>query len=187
AEMVSRILFVGILILFLYGGLAYTVSKRTFDREMGDRLLAIAKISVGQTESSLLPFLTEKGDLYEKFRAFLRQKKEESQAKNIFILDTDGRVLADANGQYEFKENNWLKDLDPEPFLSAKKGIPAVSILFPETGGGIYKIAYAPIRNGQTVAGILGVEASAKFMEGLNQFAKFLFTLGLGCLVLMAG
>src|SRR5690242_4486737 len=116
AELVSRTLFVGIVILFVYGGFAYYVSKRTFDAELGDRLLAIARLSAGETRSEWLPFLNGKGELYEKFRELLAEKKGESQARNLFILDGDGRVLVDANGQYEFRENNWLRDLDPEPF-----------------------------------------------------------------------
>ncbi len=56
AELVSRTLFVGIVILFVYGGFAYYVSKRTFDVEMGDRLLAIARLSSGQTRAEWLPF-----------------------------------------------------------------------------------------------------------------------------------
>lgn len=187
AELVSRTLFVGIVILFVYGGFAYYVSKRTFDAELGDRLLAIARLSAGQTRSEWLPFLTGKGELYEKFREFLEEKKGESQARNLFILDPNGRVLVDANGQYEFRENNWLRDLDSEPFLKAKQGIPAASILFPESDGGIYKIGYAPIYKNNKVTAILAVEASAKFIDGLNQFAKVLFSFGLVCLLLMGG
>src|SRR5580692_5722526 len=100
AELVSRTIFVGIVILFVYGGFAYYVSKKTFDHEMGDRLMAIARLSAGQTKAEWLPFLAGKGDLYAKFNDFLITKKKESLAKNIFILDPDGRVLVDANGQY---------------------------------------------------------------------------------------
>ncbi len=187
AELVSRSLFVGIVILFLYGGFTYYVSKKTFDAEMGDRLLAIARLSAGEIKSEFLPFLNGKNDLYENFKASLLQKKKDSQAKNIFILDPDGRVLVDANGQYDFKENNWLRDLDSQPFTRAKEGIPSVSILFPESDGGIYKIGYSPIYRNKKIIAILGVEASAKFIDGLNQFARVLFSSGLFCLLLMGG
>ena len=187
--MVSRTLFVGIVILFVYGGFAYYVSKKTFDDEMGNRLLVIARLTAGQTQADWLPYLAGKEDtLYRKLQAFLDQKKHESQARNIFILDESGRVLVDANGQYEFKETNWLKDLDPEPFKQAVQGNPSVSILFSERDGGIYKIGYSPLylKNGR-VGAILGVEASANFMDGLTQFAKILFVIGLVCLFLMGG
>ncbi len=187
AELVSRTLFVGIIILFVYGGFAYYVSKKTFDGEMGDRLLAIARLSSGQTRAEWLPFLDGKGELYEKFRNFLAEKKIESQAKNIFILDLSGQVLVDANEQYDFHENNWLRDLDPEPFSQAKNGVPSASILFPESDGGIYKIGYAPVYKNKKIIAVLGVEASAKFIDGLDQFAKVLFTFGLVCLMLMGG
>jgi PAS domain S-box-containing protein len=187
AELVSRTLFVGIIILFVYGGFAYYVSKRTFDHEMGDRLVAIARLSADQTKAEWLPFLSGKGDLYAKFNDFLITKKKESQAKNIFIMDLDGRVLVDANGQYDFKENDWLRDLDPEPFDLAKKGTPAVSILFPESDGDIYKVGYAPIYKNQKVVAVIGVEASAGFLHDLDHFAKVLFSFGLTCLVLMGG
>jgi len=187
AEWVSRTLFVGIVILFVYGGFAYYVSKRTFDLEMGDRLLAIARITSGLTKAEWLPFLTGKGDLYEKFRSFLQEKKEESQAKNIFIMDLEGRVLVDAEGRYDFRETNWLRDLDPHPFQRAREGHPSVSILFQENDGGIYKIGYAPILHQGKVTGILAVEASAKFVDGLKEFARVLFSFGLACLLLMGG
>jgi len=187
AELVSRTLFVGIVILFFYGVFTYYLSKKTFDAEMGDRLLAIARLSAGEAKPEFLPFLNGKNQLYENFREFLQRKKAESQAKNIFILDPDGRVLVDANGQYDFKENNWLKDLDSEPFAQAMKGYPSVSILFPESDGGVYKIGYAPLYKNKKIIAVLGVEASAKFIGGLNQFARVLFTSGLVCLLLMGG
>ena len=96
-------------------------------------------------------------------------------------------MLVDANGQYDFKENNWLKDLDPEPFDRAMKGFPAVSILFPENDDGVYKIGYSPVYLNKKIIAVLGVEASAKFIGGLNQFARVLFTSGLVCLLLMGG
>lgn len=179
----------GVVILFVYGGFAYYVSKKTFDDEMGNRLLVIARLTAGQTPADWLPYLEGKEDtLYRKLQIFLDQKKHESQARNIFILDDSGRVLVDANGQYEFKETNWLKDLDPEPFKRAIQGVPAVSILFSEIDGGIYKIGYSPLvlKNGR-VGAVLGVEASANFMDGLTQFAKILFFFGLVCLFLMGG
>lgn len=187
AELVSRTLFVGVVILFVYGGFTYFISKRTFDNEMGERLLAIARLTAGQVRTDLLPFLTEKGQLYEKFRRFLSDKKSECQARNLFISDLSGRVLADANGQFDFQENNWLTDLDLEPFERAKSGIPSVSILFPENDGGIYKIGYSPVFRGGKVVGVIGVEANAHFMDGLNRFAKVLFSFGLLCLLLMGG
>jgi nitrogen fixation/metabolism regulation signal transduction histidine kinase len=80
-----------------------------------------------------------------------------------------------------------LKELDPEPFLSARRGIPAVSILFSETDGSIYKIAYAPVNSGGSVVGVMAVEASVNFTEGLNDFAKVLFSSGLVCILIMGG
>lgn len=189
AEWVSRTLFVGIVILFVYGGFSYYISKKTFDDEMGNRLLVIARLTAGQTQADWLPYLAGKEDaLYRKFQSFLEQKMHESQARNLFIMDESGRVLVDANGQYEFKETNWLKDLDPDPFKQAVLGNPSVSILFSERDGGIYKIGYCPLylKNGR-VGGVLGVEASANFMDGLTQFAKILFAIGLVCLFLMGG
>ncbi len=188
AELISRSLFVGVIILFVYGGFAYYVSKKTFDSAMGDRLLAIARLTAGQTQPDWLPYLEGKGELYEKYRSFLRQKKLESQAKNIFLMDFDGRVLVDANGLYNFKEINWLRDLDTVPFQAALKGVPGTSILFRETDGGIYKIGYAPIYDkNNKITALLGVEASANFIEGLNQFAEILFYFGMLCLLLMGG
>lgn len=188
AELISRSLFVGIIILFVYGGFAYYVSKKTFDAAMGDRLLAIARLTAGQTQPEWLPYLEGKGELYEKYRSFLLQKKSESQAKNIFLMDSAGRVLVDANGLYNFKETNWLRDLDSAPFQAALQGISGTSILFRESDGGIYKIGYAPIYDkNKKITALLGVEASATFIEGLNQFAEILFYFGLICLLLMGG
>jgi PAS domain S-box-containing protein len=188
AELVSRTMFVGIIILFVYGGFSYYVSKETFNGEMGERLISIARLSAGGMNAQWIPFLTPDGRLYQKFRQMLSQTQKESHAKNIFIMDLDGRVLVDAQGIYQFKENNWLKDLDPEPFLKAKAGQATASILFPESDGGIYKIGYSPIsgKNKEVIA-VLGVEASAEFMDGLNQFARILFVFGLVCLALMGG
>ena len=45
-----------------------------------------------------------------------------------------------------------------------KEGRPSVSILFPESDGGIYKIGYSPITK-QKVIAVFGVEASANFIK----------------------
>jgi nitrogen fixation/metabolism regulation signal transduction histidine kinase len=126
--------------------------------------------------------------LYRSFQQTLVEIQEQSQAKNIFILDNDGRVLIDAKNDYQFRETNWLKDLDPEPFQKAREGQSTASILFPEKDGSIYKIGYSPVRDGAgAVVAVVGVEAGAKFMDGLNEFARILFIFGLLCLALMGG
>ena len=188
AELVSRTLFVGIIILFVYGGFSYYISKETFDGEMGERLVAIARLSAGQLKGEWIPFLNPGVKLYKTFQQTLVEIQQQSQAKDIFVLDQDGRVLVDADNNYQFRETNWLKDLDPEPFLKAKQGQSTASILFPENDGSIYKIGYSPVRDGSgAVVAIVGVEASAKFMDGLNEFARILFIFGLVCLALMGG
>jgi PAS domain S-box-containing protein len=188
AELVSRTLFVGIIILFVYGGFSYYISKETFDGEMGERLVAIARLSAGQLKGEWIPFLNPGVKLYRTFQQTLIEIQKQSQAKDIFVLDGDGRVLVDAENSYQFRETNWLKDLDPEPFQKARQGYSTASILFPENDGSIYKIGYSPVRDesGNVVA-VVGVEASAKFMDGLNEFARVLFIFGLVCLALMGG
>lgn len=188
AELVSRTLFVGIIILFVYGGFSYYISKKTFDGEMGERLVDIARLSAGQLNGEWVPFLNPGVKVYESFQKTLVEIQRQSQAKDIFLLDREGRVLVDAAHQYQFLETNWLKDLDPEPFVKAREGQSTTSILFPENDGGIYKIGYSPVRNSTgAVVAVVGVEASAKFMDGLNEFARVLFIFGLLCLALMGG
>jgi len=188
AELVSRTLFVGIIILFVYGGFSYYISKETFDGEMGERLVAIARLSAGQLKGEWIPFLNPGVQLYKSFQQTLVEIQGQSQAKDIFVLDNEGRVLVDAKNDYQFRETNWLKDLDPEPFQKARAGQSTASILFPENDGSIYKIGYSPVRDGSgTVVAVVGVEASAKFMDGLNEFARILFIFGLVCLALMGG
>jgi nitrogen fixation/metabolism regulation signal transduction histidine kinase len=184
-ELVSRTLFVGIVVLFVFGASSYYISKKTFDSQLGDRILAIARLSAGQINSEWLPYMSGKGDLYKKYLEFLQEAKQQSQAKNLFILDLHGGVMVDANGEYAFKENNWLKLIDPQPFDDAAAGNPSVSILFPESDGEIYKIGYSPIyRDGKVIA-VMGVEASAKFISRLNEFANILFHFGLFYLCFM--
>ncbi|HET9869791.1 MAG TPA: hypothetical protein VFR02_04775, partial [bacterium] len=188
AELVSRTLFVGIIILFVYGGFSYYISKETFDGEMGERLVDIARLTAGQLKGEWVPFLDPGVGVYRSFQRTLADIREQSQAKDIFVLDRDGRVLVDAAQDYQFRETDWLKDLDPEPFLKARRGLSSASILFPEKDGSIYKIGYSPVRDPSgAVVAVVGVEASAKFMDGLNQFARILFIFGLVCLALMGG
>src|SRR5271170_2896625 len=101
AELVSRTLFVGIIILFVYGGFSYYISKETFDGEMGERLVAIARLSAGQLKGEWIPFLNPGVKVYRSFQQTLVEIQKQSQAKNIFILDGDGRVLIDADNDYQ--------------------------------------------------------------------------------------
>ncbi len=187
-DLLSRTLIAVLIVLFIYGGFAYWVSKRTFDEEMGARLLAIANLSAGQLRAEWLPYLKPQGELAQAFRENLEEQRLKSGAENLLILDSGGRILAEARNRYESGRPYWPADIDPAPLTRARRGEPAASILLTFRDGGIYKVGYAPIRDrkGRTV-GILAVEASARFVSGLRQFAKVLFFFGMVCLALAGG
>ncbi len=182
AELVSRTLFTVLLILGLYGGFAYYLSKKTFDAEMGTRLSALGRMSSQQIRPEWIPYIDGKGKLYEEFRTILERQRDLSQAEDIYLLDPQGRVLVDAKGKFEFQEPYWMLQLDPEPFHNALRGVPSVSLLYQGQDGGVYKVAYQALGPPGKPTAVLGVEASANFIEGLHDFAKVLFLLALVCL-----
>lgn len=188
AELVSRTLVAVILILGFYGAFAYYVSKRTFDSELGARLRVVARMAAQDLHPRWLPYLDGKGHLYEEYRRLLDERREWSEAENLFLLDEKGRVLVDARGRYEVRERYWLLQMDPEPFYAALRGTPSASLLYQGQDGGVYKVAYAALPaagGGQGL--VLGLEANATFVSGLHRFARILFFMGLACLGAGAG
>jgi len=182
-ELVSRTLVAVILILAFYGAFAYYVSKRTFDQELGTRLKVAARMAASEILPEWLPYLEDKGSLYEEYRKILDQQRVLSGSENLFLLDEKGHVLVDARGRYEVRELYWLLQMDPEPFRQSLQGVPSASLLYQGQDGGVYKVAYAPVPREQGVPPVvLGLEANATFVAGLNRFARVLFFLALACL-----
>lgn len=188
SELIARVLFIVAGIVFLYGTTAYALSKRTFDKELERRLLGIAGLATLQIPGDLVVFLESPGALEGKVRKIFEKIKTVSKVENLLLLDPQGRVLAEASGAYRFSEKYWPLSLDEQAFLEAGRGRETASLLFQGREGGVYKVAYVPVKDSQQhVVAVLGVEASADFMEGLQRFARFLVVFAVVALAAAAG
>jgi PAS domain S-box-containing protein len=185
-DLLSRILFAVALALFFYGVLTYKVSKSTFDHQMNQRLLTIARLTRLDLNSNWIPYLRSRGSLYHYFQNELKKHLIASDAQNILILNPEKQVLVDALGQFEFKETFFLLNLDLTAFEDALKGKATTSIFFQGKNQKIYKIAYVPLYSKSKAhpIAVLAVKASDEFVSGLRQFANILFFSGLFCLAI---
>ena len=171
-------------VLSVIGGTGWAfhdLTQRSLDRQMSERLLAVARLVAGGLDGDLVRRLRP-GD--EGFRVYgiltnrLRTAKEEVGARRIYVFDRQGRSLLDTEqGTPVGREFARLRFQRAE-LSSLWKGQAAHSILFQGEDGVFYKSGYAPVFiDGEVVAGV-GVDIGAAFLETIQAFQRSILIFG---------
>lgn len=184
-----------LLIVLLYGFLAYFVARQGLEDELGKRLVSVgqavsAELSDGFAAKQIVRLDADSTRVRKRLRQRLRRTREATEVKRLYLFDRQRRNLVHTEGPrsfhdelYKLKANRYEIE---ETFESAE---PTTSILFKGRDGTLHKSAYVPITLGDRVVAALGVEASAEYFDLLRNFASALTILGaigLG-LVVLAG
>lgn len=157
--------------------------RRVVEREVGERLLAMAKLAAAQVaDTPVLELLP--GD--EQSRTTLRLRHEFDTfaqfggLSRLLIVDARHRIFFDSRGELAIGSEYVRLRFDAAEISRALTGEPTAAPLFYDNAGQPFKAAYAPVltsRQGGR-AGVLCVEGSAASLAALNDTRRILLTIG---------
>ncbi|MBC7976556.1 MAG: HAMP domain-containing protein, partial [Myxococcales bacterium] len=172
----------------LFAFVAYEVSRRDLDHELGERLEAIAASASTQIRGKYLTELVP-GD--ESDRGYQNAvKKLEAVADvtgaHLFVFDGQYNARADTAGAYAIGTHIFRAELDRSELERVfTLGRTASSVTFVGNDDKIYKTGYAPVRASETepqIVLVLGAQAPASYFSRLADLRDRLFAWGTGLL-----
>ena len=172
----------------LFAFVAYEVSRRDLDHELGRRLEAIAASATTQIRGKYLTELVpgDEGD-----RGYQNAvKKLDAVASvtgaHLFVFDAQYNARADTRSGVAIGTHYFRAELDRAELARVfASGLPASSVTFVGNDGEIYKTGYAPVRASETEPQIvlaLGAQAPASYFARLADLRDRLFAWGAGLL-----
>ena len=170
----------------LFAAVAYDVSRRDLDAELGQRLEAIAaaaatQIRDGKTLAALAPG-DEVQPMYDLTVKRLEALAKETDAR-LFLLDEHYGSRGDTVGAIAIGTPNYRAQLDRAELARVFAGDKAASVTFDGNDGKTYKTGYAPVRASASdpqVALALGAQAPASYFDRLDDLRARLFEWGAG-------
>jgi len=175
-----------VVVLFaLFAVVAYEVSRRDLDDELGRRLTAIASSAATQVRGK---YLAEVAPGNETDRAYQNvAKKLEALAHDtgarLFVLDVRRDSRVDTAPNTAIGTHYYRADLDRAELTQVFAGTPTASVTFDGNDGVTYKTGYAPVRASETDPQIvlaLGAQAPASYFDRLADLRARLFAWGAG-------
>ena len=174
-----------VVILFaLFAVVAYEVSRRDLDEELGRRLTAIAASAATQVRGK---YLAEVAPGNESDRAYQNvvkklQTLEDATKARLFVLDKNYDSRADTANTL-IGTHNYRAELDGAEIARAFAGTSVASVTFEGNDGVTYKTGYAPVRASETepeIVLVLGAQAPASYFDRLADLRTRLFAWGAG-------
>jgi len=165
----------------------YRYTKYYLDRELNQRLVAIAQTIALQSDGDIITQLApgnEAGLTYSNLVSQLNRIKQKIDIKRVYIFDKNHRSLVDTQPGVPIGTEYLRLKFDQLELESVwqKKGM--ASVLFLGEDGNYYKSGYAPILVDGKVIAIVGVDASAAFLQILKRFRRNVLTFGLACILI---
>ena len=173
----------------LFAYVAYEVSRRDLDDELGRRLEAIAATGAAQIRGKYVLELAP-GD--EALRAYQRSKKTldaiaHATGAQLILFDRELDARADSAGDVKIGEHYFRAELDREELARVfERGETVSSVTFVGKDGRTYKAGYAAVRaelpgeGDDSIVLALGVQAPASYFERLADLRERLFLWGGG-------
>ena len=173
----------------VFAVVAYEVSRRDLDDELGQRLEAIAAAATTQVRGK---YLVEGEDETEQtFQNQVHRLKQIAQATGaqLTALDRNFSTRADTDGEVAVGTRDFRAQLDREELARVfERGETVASVTFTGKSGRIYKAGYAPIRASESEPEIVlavRAQAPAAYFARLEDLRERLFLWG-GGLVLVS-
>jgi signal transduction histidine kinase len=170
------------------GWLAYRAVRGALDDQLGETLVAIARITatqLGQSWTVALQPGDEGSRTYNNIKKKLEQFQTAAAVKSIYVFDRQKRALADSNSRFAIGEQLAALSADSAELESVFAGAETASVLFLGNDGRLYKTGFAPVRVGEEVVAAVGVDGSAAFFGPLLTLGQTLGLMSLGALVLV--
>jgi signal transduction histidine kinase len=180
-----------LVIVLLYGLLAYFAAREGLEDELGKRL-----VSVGQTLSAdmsdsfeakqIVRLDVTKKRVLERLRNRLEAARSATNVRRIFMFDEQRRSIVDTRPDVEYGQQLYEAAADRlEIRRTFEQGEATTSVLFEDDQGTPYKTGYVPIELEGEVIAAIGVEGSTQYFELLRDFGTALSVIGAIGLVLV--
>ncbi|HSN30661.1 MAG TPA: HAMP domain-containing sensor histidine kinase [Kofleriaceae bacterium] len=168
----------------LFAFVAYEVSRRDLDGELGRRLEAIAASAATQIRDARYLSELSPGDeqepLYEQAVARLTALAQATDAR-LFLVDAQHASRGDTREPVTIGTPNRRAELDRTELARVFQGTQAASVTFQGNDGRWYKTGYAPaFAADKSVMLAVGAEAPASYFERLADLRMRLFRWGAG-------
>jgi signal transduction histidine kinase len=191
AKLLVALVIPAVALFTLFAFVAYQVSRRDLDDELGRRLEAIASSAATQIRGKYLLEEDATGRPYNNTVQKLRGVAQVTEAQLSIVQrdeDSSGHsqfaVLADDTGTIKFGTPDFRAELDrSELDRVLTRGETASSVTFEGNDGRIYKAGYAPVHAGETDNAIvlaLRAQAPASYFDRLADLRDRLFLWGGG-------
>jgi signal transduction histidine kinase len=172
-----------VLILAGIGYLAYRAAAQAMEAQLGDSLIAVARVSaeqVGKPRALRLEPGDETSRTYNNLRERLEALRAATEVARIYLFDSAGRALVDSAGELRIGEEIVRLAADRAELHHVFAGQPRSSLLFTGRDGARYKSGFAPVRleGSPEVVAAVGVDGSARFFEPLADLGRVLGLVG---------
>ena len=168
---------------FLVGliALAFFAARATLEAEVGDRLRETAAAAAAVMPTGLVArYKPGRDRTYTNLRARLTKVAEQVEARRVFLVTLDGRLLVDTSidappaGELD-------RDLaqDRVELEQVAAGRAVASVLYTSLDGVRFMRGFAPVLNEGEVVAVLGVEGSAANYVALDDWRDYMAALGL--------
>jgi len=174
-----------VVILFaLFAVVAYEVSRRDLDDELGRRLTAIASSSATQVRGKYLAEVAPGNETDRAYQNVVKklQTLEESTGAHLFVFDRKYDSRADT-ANTPIGTHYYRAELDGAEIARAFGGTAIASVTFDGNDGVTYKTGYAPVHASETepdIVLVLGAQAPASYFTRLADLRARLFAWGGG-------
>ncbi len=152
------------------------------ERELSGKLQALSA-AVAQDVDAELVALFNPGDeetrVFRNMRSRLLELAQVTDLQRIMVFAPDGGVWLDSAGEAPIASVYVRLGSDRREIYQALDGRAASSTLFRGSDGRLWKSAYAPLRHGDRISGVVMVEGSAQSLQLVRQMQRTLLQIGL--------
>jgi signal transduction histidine kinase len=195
ARLLAAFLLPTLVFLLLTGAAGYALARALLEEELGASLSALAAGTATQVSGERMLAIAPGDDLpgaqtrtWRNLSRALEEVRGASGARRVFAVDVEGRVRADAGGGLPVGSELPELSRDRGELAQVLAGRRAASqVLFAGADGQLYRTGYAPVRSGEQVVGVVGVEGSAAFFGPLHRLAQAFALLAAVALAVLAG
>jgi signal transduction histidine kinase len=169
----------------LFAVVAYEVSRRDLDAELGTRLEAIAASAATQVRGKYLVELAPGDDADRAYQNVAQKLHAVASATGarLIVLDPHDDARVDTSGELAIGTHYFRAELDRAELSRVLAGATRSSVTFDGNDGKTYKTGYAPVRASETdpaIVLVLGAQAPASYFHRLDDLRARLFVWGAG-------
>nr|WP_153870011.1 MULTISPECIES: ATP-binding protein [Myxococcaceae] len=194
ARLLAAFLLPTLVFLLLTGAAGYALARALLEEELGASLSGLAATAASQVSAERMLSIEPGDDVpptptrtWRNLARVLEEVRAAAGARRVFAVDVEGRVRADAGGGLPVGTElpELARDrLELAAVLAGRRA--ASQVLFSGADGQLYKTGYAPVRQGERVVGVVGVEGSAAFFGPLRRLARAFALLSAVALAVLA-